>query len=428
MKKSPFSKKNLILAFFASSMLLVSCEKKQKPVLFTPNLPPETSGTVMIAGHYANFEAIEAEFDRFNEYYPNITLSYEFLDNYNKSLLPALKGDAAPDIFSTFTWMVGKSAYDEVFASAENLADPSLGIDLRSVRQELLTTHTDGQILMVPVLANTFGMLVNRDLLKKYDIPLPKTYGDLKKACGTLKEKGFASPVFGYNNSSGLTYALTFPYFCSSISTIPGSVPLLNSLDREAGKYLKPVLDFTEDFMNSGALDLEFCGTLKNNYNDVIMRFFEGDIPIVACNGDLVSGTKKREKQSQTFCENPFDYSFHPIPTGDKGGFFLNSPAVEFSVNKNSKNLAAANEFMRFLLTTEELNNISKVKRLVTVSTDFSLDEVYSAFDGATPIYIEKIGIMDDAIKQMRDAVWLVANKKMTAEEAIENYGSLSEK
>ena len=424
-KKSRFSKKILISLLFASSILFSSCEKKQKSVLFTSNLPSETRGTVMIAGHYANFEALEAEFDRFNEYYPNITLSYEFLDDYNRSILPALKGEAAPDIFFTFNWMLDKREYDEVFNSAENLSDPAVKINLTALRQELLMVHSDGQIRMAPVLVNTYGMLVNRDLLKKYEISVPKTYKNLKKAIAKLKENGFPSPVFGYNNSTGLIYSLALPYFCNSISTIPGSVPLLNSLDSEAGKYLKPVLDFTEDFMQTGAVDFEFCGTLKNNYNDVIMRFFNGDIPIVFANGDLVSGTKKREKQSSAFTENPFAYSFYPIPVNDKGGFFLNFPSVEFSVNKNSKNLEAANEFMRFLLTTQELNNLSKIKRLVTASTDFSLDEVYSAFGEATPIYFDRIGIMDNVVKQMRTAVWLVANKKMTAEETMKNFGSI---
>ena len=33
-------------------------------------------------GDYGNFEALEAEFDRFNEYYPNVSLSYVKLDDY----------------------------------------------------------------------------------------------------------------------------------------------------------------------------------------------------------------------------------------------------------------------------------------------------------------------------------------------------------
>ncbi len=35
-----------------------------------------------------------------------------------------------------------------------------------------------------------------------------------------------------------------------------------------------------------------------------------------------------------------------------------------------------ADEFMRFLVRTEELNNLAKIKRLITVSKDYSLQQV----------------------------------------------------
>lgn len=415
-----------ILAASVLPLLFTGCSKK-KAVVFEPTLSPDTAGTIVVAGGYANFEALEAEFDRFNEYYPNIALSYEHLDDYNNTIRAALKTDAAPDIYFTAPWMLDKHEYDSLFDVAEDLSDQLKDIDLSAIRQELIVHHKDGQVFMAPVLSNTFGMLINKDLFQKYNIPIPKTYDALKKACETFKEQGYATPILGYNNHKGLFYSFALPYFCSSISTVPGSVPLLNALTPEAGKYLKPVLELTEDLVQSGAINFDECNALANEYNAVIMRFFEGDIPIVFANGDLVSGTKKREKQSAAFTEHPFDYSVYPIPIGKKGGIFLNMPVIEFSVNKNSPNLAVTNEFMRFLLTAQELNNLSKIKRLVTVSTDYSFDDMYAAFATATPIYFDWVGIMDNAIRQVRSAVWQVANGTMTQEEAMAQYGSLPE-
>ncbi len=423
-KCTGLAKTCLVLAVI---LLSFGCTKKKTSV-FVPRLSPNMQGTVTIAGNYANFEALEAEFDRFNEYYPEIALSFEFLDNYNASIRAAIKTEAAPDIYWTFSWMVDKPEYSGLFELAENLADPKLDINLSAIRQELLYHHQNGQVLMAPIVTNTFGMLVNNDLFKKYNIPIPKTYDDLKKACLDFKEKGYDTPILGYNNQRGLFQFFTLPYFCQSISTIPGSVPMLNALLPEAGKYLKPVLEATEDLVASGLINFESCKTLKNDYNALIMRFFEGDIPIVFSSAELVSGTKKREKQSQTFIQQPFSYSFHPIPVGKKGRIFLNMSSIDFSVNKNSPNLEIANEFMRFLLTEEELNTISRNKRLVTVSTDYSFDDIYKAFSDATPVYFEWVGIMDNAIKQFRSAVWHVGNGKMTSEEAMSQFGSLPEK
>ena len=50
---------------------------------FVPTLDTSTSLSLLIAGHYDNFEAIEAEFELFREYYPNVKLRYEKIDDSN---------------------------------------------------------------------------------------------------------------------------------------------------------------------------------------------------------------------------------------------------------------------------------------------------------------------------------------------------------
>ena len=45
-------------------------------------------------------------------------------------------------------------------------------------------------------------------------------------------------------------------------------------------------------------------------------------------------------------------------------------PSVEFSVNKDCDDLDMTNEFMRFLVTKKELNEMASVKRLVTPTSD----------------------------------------------------------
>ena len=52
--------------------------------------------------------------------------------------------------------------------------------------------------------------------------------------------------------------------------------------------------------------------------------------------------------QSEAFTSAPFEYAFAPIPLTAEGGYYLDSPSVEFSVNKDCDNLAMTNEFMRF--------------------------------------------------------------------------------
>ena len=179
--------------------------------------------------------------------------------------------------------------------------------------------------------------------------------------------------------------------------------------------------------IQTGCIDLEACDKIEDNYTQVILRFFEGDVPMMICTGDTVSGTKKREGQSEAFTKAPFNYTFLPIPMTDDGGYFIDSPSVEFSVNKDCDDLDMTNEFMRFLITNEELNEMASVKRLVTPTADLTLDSVYAPF-GKVPaervISPEVLGILDPLTVQIRVAAFQVGKGEITVDEAIAMYGS----
>jgi len=97
-------------------------------------------------------------------------------------------------------------------------------------------------------------------------------------------------------------------------------------------------------------------------------------------------------------------------------------------VNSNSKNLDLANEFMRFMVRSEELNRIAQAKRMVTTSSDMSLDAIYSAFGELSTDRIinpAKLGLIDAADAQVRRAGWQVSNGKLTVDEAVAAFGTL---
>ena len=53
---------------------------------FSPALDTSTSCHISIAGGYDNFEALENEFDRFNEYYPQVELVFRKVDDFNNMI------------------------------------------------------------------------------------------------------------------------------------------------------------------------------------------------------------------------------------------------------------------------------------------------------------------------------------------------------
>lgn len=425
-----------VMCVFLSIMLILGmsacgAEKQEETVQegFKPSMDTSVKASIKIAGGYDNFEALEAEFDRFNEYYPNVELVYTKVDDYNNVIGTVLSGNDAPDIYVNYSWMYGRDQYKASIDYAENLADPELGLSLDAIRSNILLNTDDGTLPMVPVFSNTYGMLVNQSIFEKEGLSVPATYDELIKVCDTLRDKGYDNPLMGFSKEETTSiFTLTiYPFFCGTVAEDKEAVEKLNSLDASAGEYIRPSLEKITEFLEDTRVNLDDCDKIEDNYDAVILRFFEGDVPMMACSGDTVSGTKKRESRSEAFSANPFKYTFVPIPMSNDGAAFLDMSNLQFSVNKESSNLDVSNEFMRFLITSEELNEMAQNKGLMSPTKDLSFNSMYAAFGDIPESQIlspEEIGLTDDAVIQLRQAVYKVGKGEMTIDDAIAGYGS----
>ena len=393
-----------IMCMFLSALMilgLAACGSKQQEAVaeegFKPKLDTSTGCHLTIAGGYDNFEALEAEIDHFNDYYPNAELVYTKVDDYNNMIGTVLNGNDAPDI-----------------------------------RSNIILKTDDGTLPMVPVFSNTYGMLVNKSLFEKEGLSVPTTYKELVDVCDAFRKKGYENPLMGFTQQETTSlFSLTiYPFFCETVANDAEAVKKLNSLDPSAGEYLRPSLEKIQQFLSDSGVDLDACDEIENNYDAVILRFFEGDIPMMACSGDTVSGTKKRESRSEAFIANPFTYTFVPVPMSDEGSVFLDMSNLQFSVNKDSAEKDMANEFMRFLITPRELNRMAQNKGLMSPTKDLSFNSMYAAFGDIPESRIlspEVIGLTDDAVIQLRMAVYFVGKGEMTIDEAIAGYGTFSQ-
>ena len=430
--------KKTMCMFLALLMILglAACGSEKQAVTtvegFRPALDPSVKSHISVVGGYDNFEALEAEFDRFNDYYPNVELVYTKVDDYSNMIGTVLNGNDAPDIYVNYSWMYGREQYKASIDHAENLADPALGLDLDCIRSNIILKTDDGRLPMVPVFSNTYGMLVNNSLFEKEGLSVPATYQELVAVCEAFREKGYANPMMGFSRkeTTSLFTLTVYPFFCGTVAHNADAVTKLNALDASAGEYMRPSLEKLVQFLNDGCVDLDACAEIENNYDAVILRFFEGDIPMMLCSGDAVSGTKKRESRSEAFIANPFTYTFAPVPMSDEGANFLDMPNLQFSVNKDSSNLDMANEFMRFLITPRELNEMAQNKGLISPTKDLSFNSMYAAL-GAVPeariLSPEVFGLTDDAVIQLRQAGYLVGTGAMTIDEAVAAYGSFTQ-
>ena len=366
---------------------------------FQPRLDTDTSCEITVIGSYSNFEALEAEFDRFNEFYPDVELSYVKPDDYNNLLGTVLESADAPNIFFSYQWMVGNEKYAKASSHMEDLSDPALGLELDCLRSGLLNPDAEGQLLMVPIFARNYGMLVNNDLFEKEGLQVPTTWEELLAVCEAFRGKGYDSPMMGYSaEASGcLMNILVYPEVVAALAGDAEALASANAMEPAAGETMRAGLQAMMQLIEKGYINLEKCGEISDNYTQVILRFFEGDVPMMICTGDTV------------------------------GGYFIDSPSIQFSVNKTCDNLEMTNEFMRFLVSRQELNEMASVKRLVTPTTDLSFDAVYAPF-GQVPaeriLCPEVIGITDALATQVRNAAFKVGTGEMTIDEAVAKYGS----
>ena len=399
---------------------------------FKPALDTSAKCQITVAGGYDNFEALETEFERFNEYYPDVELRFTKVDDYNNMIGTVLNGNDAPDIYVNYSWMYGRDQYKSSIDHAEDLSDSSLNLDLDCIRSNIILNTDDGTLPMVPVFANTYGMLVNNDLFEKEGLSVPTTYQELVDVCKAFREKGYKNPMMGFTNeeTTSLFTLTTYPLFCGTVADDKEAVKKLNALDPSAGEYMRPSLEKMEQFLKDGCVDLDACAKIENNYEAVILRFFEGDVPMMTCSGDTVSGTKKRESRSEAFIAKPFTYTFAPVPMSDDGAYFIDMSNLQFSVNKDSANLEMANEFMRFLITSQELNEMAQNKGLMSPTKDLSFNSMYAAF-GNVPesrvISPEVIGLTDDAVIQFRQAVYGVGTGAMAIDKVIKGFGTYTQ-
>ena len=411
------------------SAAFVSRIQAESADAFQPRLDPDTECTITVIGSYKNFEALEAEFVRFNEFYPDVELVYEYRDDYNNLLGTILESKDAPNIFFSYQWMCGDKKYKTVCDHMEDLSDPQLGLDLACLRPGLMNLDADGHLPMVPIFARNYGMLVNNDLFAKEGLQVPTTPEELLAVCEAFLSKGYASPMMGYSAevSGCLMNILVYPEVVAALAGNPEALRAANAMEASAGEYMRPGLEAMMQLIGKGYINLEKCNEISDNYKEVILRFFEGDVPMMICTGDTVSGTGKREKDSEAFSASPFTYSFAPVPLSEAGGYFIDSPSFQFSVNKTCENLDMTNEFMRFLISRQELNRMASAKRLVTPTTDLSFDTVYAPF-GQVPadrvLSPETIGITDSLAKQVRNAAFKVGTGAATIDEAVSQYGT----
>lgn len=336
---------------------------------FKAKLDTEENVSLSVCGFFGNFEALDQVINDFNQIYPDVEFSYEQVggDNYGEYLAANPKVDIL---------MTSEESLDKSENGLEDLcADLSKeDISLDDIEEDMLTRGTrDGKLLSIPMGQNMYGLVVNKSLLEKEGLSVPDNYEEFIKTLTVLKDKGY-TPIQGPVDKiyAELTYNMAF-------DMILDDEDLYNDLTEgkeSAAEKLAPVYDRLKELMDF--TDHTVNETYpKDNYDEAILKFFEGDVPFWVCNTEKVSGMKKRESKSEAFQAEPFDYTYIFAPLGDDGVYAYREAWVGFAANKNSDNYDYVIEFLRFLATKDEINQMGEIKGVPSVAVDKNDVAVY---------------------------------------------------
>lgn len=161
-------------------------------------------------GSDARHQRTQQVIELFQKEHPNITVKGEFTDwnGYWESLADAVAADDVPDIVQM----------DELYLAS--YAERGALLDLDTTTNQLKTTdfdanalatgQVDGKLYALPVGLAAYSVVVNTDLLAKYDVPLPDdstwTWDDLKLIGGQISKasggKVTGVQAFGFDTGS----------------------------------------------------------------------------------------------------------------------------------------------------------------------------------------------------------------------------------
>lgn len=332
---------------------------------FAPSLDTNQTVSLEISGFMGNFEALDQVINDFNAYYPNVSINYE--QNDINGLPDYLKNNSYVDIFMTSNTNFQPESKADICVLDNCLDLSAEKIDTSAIDPELLEGCTvDGKLTRIPLSVTMCGMVVNKTLLAKEGLEIPQTYGDFLSVCETLKSKGYI-PI-----QSSQYHAYSDMVLPMAMSILGNDKELTVKIDEGDSSYadsLLPVYQHLQEIIDLGYTSLELNQTYPDgNYEEAILKFFEGDVPFWIANTESVSGMKKRESKSEAFSANPFEYEFVSVPLSEDGVYTYKEPWYGFSVNGNGEQVDYAVEFIRFLVQEEELNKLAFIKGMPSVT------------------------------------------------------------
>lgn len=223
----------------------------------SPAKEPAKSGPVKLEfasnASGATLAAYKTLVEQFNAANPGIQVELNPIAKDYETLMNArMAGNDLPDLFNTHGWSVVK--YSEYLRPLND--QPWASKLVPEIKP--IVTNAKGELFVLPFDVDMTGLLYNAEILKKLQLPVPKTWEEFMAACEAAKKAGYTPIHVGGKDDSSLA---------GLINRVALSLLIMDSRQNDKKELLDGSFDWSRfDRVTAFILDLKDKGYFNPDY------------------------------------------------------------------------------------------------------------------------------------------------------------------
>ncbi len=236
---------------------------------------------------------------------------------------------------------------------------------VKNLREIIRVANTvDGKLVAIPQEVVAYGLFLNVDLFKKYQLSLPQTPEEFLECCRVFRQNGIETPI-GANRWWLETFVLAQAYAdLYNGGNTQAEIDALNSGEAKYSDYMRPGFEFLQTLIDNGYVDAEKA-LVSEAIEGEGPDFLAGKTPIVmaywgAANTETAYGKTDFEMQVIGF---PSSRGQMPV-----------MPMTGWAVSANAEHKEDAMQVMNVITSDEALQLFSETNRVISPSQNVKVD------------------------------------------------------
>lgn len=249
---------------------------------------------------------------------------------------------------------------------AEDMLADLSGLDcVKNLRDVVKTANTvNGKLIAIPQEVVAYGLFINMDIFRKYDLELPETPEEFLECCRVLKENGIETPV-GANRWWLETFVLAQAYAdLYNGGNTEAEIAALNSGEARYSDYMRPGFEFLQELIDCGYIDAGKA---------YISEAIEGEGPdFLAGKTPIVMAYWGAANSETAYGGTDFELRVIGFPTSR--GQMPVMPMTGFAIGAEAEHREDAMRTLDIILSDEALQAYAEINRVISPSRNVEVE------------------------------------------------------